>query len=171
MRAAVLSCLWYGVFGPQQVQVVLVRDRDRDTSGYGIALISTDLAATAAQIIERYPARWSIEVAIEDAKQTTGVGQARNRPRRAVERTVPFGLTVSTLAICWYATAGHDPDDVQQARALAPWYRDKAQPSVADMLTKLRRVIIASQFRRTYPQPATTAEINILRLAWASAAA
>lgn len=171
VQAAVLSCLWYGVFGPQQVQVVLVRDRDRDTSGYGIALISTDLAATAAQIIERYAARWSIEVAIEDAKQTTGVGQARNRPRRAVERTVPFELTVSTLAICWYATAGHDPDDVQQARALAPWYRDKAQPSVADMLTKLRRVIIASQFRRTYPQPATTAEINILRLAWASAAA
>jgi len=62
--------------------------------------------------------------------------------------------------------AGYDPADVDDARAQAPWYRTKAQPSVADMLTKLRRVIIANQFRHTDPQPATPAEINILRLAW-----
>lgn len=54
-----------------------------------MALVSTDLAATASEVIERYAARWSIEVAIEDAKQTTGVGQARNRLHRAVQRTVP----------------------------------------------------------------------------------
>ena len=168
-HAAVLRCLWYGVFGPQQVQVVLVRDST--TTGYDVALVSTDLGATPAQVIERYAARWSIEVAIEDAKQTTGVGQARNRLATAVERTVPFGLAVTSLAICWYATAGYHPDDVAAARDLAPWYRDKAQPSVADMLAKLRRVIIAAQFRRTDPQPATPPEINILRLAWANAAA
>jgi len=141
------------------------------TTGYDVALVSTDLGATPAQVIERYAARWSIEVAIEDAKQTTGVGQARNRLATAVERTVPFGLAVTSLAICWYATAGYHPDDVAAARDLAPWYRDKAQPSVADMLAKLRRVIIAAQFRRTDPQPATPHEINILRLAWANAAA
>jgi hypothetical protein len=157
------------VFGPQPVQVVLVRDRA--TTGYGIALVSTDLTATPAQMIERYAARWSIEVAIEDAKQTTGVGQARNRLPTAVERTVPFGLVITSLAICWYATTGYHPDDVTAARELAPWYRDKAQPSVADMLAKLRRVIIAAQFRRTDPQPATPTEINTLRLAWENAAA
>ena len=123
------------------------------------------------QIIERYAARWSIEVAIEDAKQTIGVGQARNRLRLAVERTVPFGLIVGSLAVCWYATAGHHPDDVHHARELAPWYRDKTQPSVLDMLTKLRRVIIAAQFRTADPQPPTPEEINLLRLAWADAAA
>jgi hypothetical protein len=169
VQTATITCLWYGVFGPQQVQVVLVRDGA--TTGYDIALISTDLAATGAQIIERYAARWSIEVAIEDAKQTTGVGQARNRTRSAVERTVPFGLVLSTIAICWYATAGYHPDDVQRTRALAPWYRDKAQPSVSDMIVKLRRVLIAAQFQRTDPQPATPEEINILRLAWSDAAA
>ena len=105
VSTAVLRCLWYGVFGPQQVRVVFVRDRSK--SGYDIALVTTDLDATAAQVVERYAARWSIEVAIEDAKQLGGVGQARNRLERAVERTVPFGLVVNTLAICWYATAGH----------------------------------------------------------------
>jgi transposase len=170
VQAAVRTALWYGVFGPQPVQVVLVRDR-ATTTGYGIALVSTDLAATPAQIIERYAARWSIEVAIEDAKQTTGVGQARNRLPAAVERSVPFGLVITSLAICWYATTGYHPDDVTAARELAPWYRDKAQPSVADMLTKLRRVIIAAQFRGADPQPATPTEINTIRLAWENAAA
>jgi len=169
VQAATVRCLWYGVFGPQPVQVVLVRDRTN--TGYAIALVSTDLSATTAQIIERYAARWSIEVAIEDAKQTSGVGQARNRLPAAVARTVPFALAVTSLAICWYATAGYHSDDVTAARAQAPWYRDKVQPSVADMLAKLRRVIIASQFRRTGPQPVTPDEISILRLAWENAAA
>lgn len=169
VQTSVLRCLWYGVLGPQQVQVVLVRDRH--TSGYGIALVSTDLTASPAQIIERYAARWSIEVAIEDAKQTTGVGQARNRLPAAVARTVPFELVISSLAICWYALAGHQPEDVTTARDLAPWYRSKTQPSVADMIAKLRRVIIAAQFQREHPEPVTPREISILRLAWADAAA
>lgn len=169
VHTAVLRCLWWGVFGAQQVQVVLVRDRA--TSGYNVALISTDLTATAAQVIERYAARWSIEVAIEDAKQTFGVGQARNRLQAAVERTTPFGLIISTLTVCWYATAGHHPTDVDAARELAPWYRSKTQPSVLDMLGKLRRVIIAAQLRPADPEPATQHEISILRLAWADIAA
>ena len=166
---AVRRCLWYGVFGPQVVQVAFVRDKSKN--GYDIALVTTDLDATAAQVIGRYAARWSIEVAIEDAKQLGGVGQARNRLERAVERTVPFGLVVNTLAICWYAAAGHDPGDVQAARALAPWYRKKAQPSVLDMFAKLRRVIIAAQFRRGDPAPLTSQEISIVRLAWEGVAA
>ncbi len=169
VQVAVIHCLWYGVFGPQQVQAILVRDTAK--TGHIIALASTDLAATPAQIIERYAARWSIEVAIQDAKQTVGVGQARNRVRPAVERTVPFGLIVGSLAVCWYATAGHHPDDTRATRELAPWYRDKTQPSVLDMLAKLRRVIIAAQFRRSDPQPPTPTEIDLLRLAWEDAAA
>ena len=169
VQTAVLHCLWYGVFGAQQVQVVLVRDRA--TAGYNVALISTDLTATATQVIERYAARWSIEVAIEDAKQTFGVGQARNRLQAAVERTTPFGLIISSLTVCWYATAGHHPNDLDAARELAPWYRTKTQPSVLDMLGKLRRVIITAQYRQADPQPATPQEINILRLAWENVAA
>lgn len=74
ITVAVIRCLWYGVFGPQQVQVIFVRDRA--TTGYDVALVTTDLAASPTQLVEPYAARWSIEVAIEDAKQITGVGQA-----------------------------------------------------------------------------------------------
>ncbi len=164
VSTALVECCWYGVFGPQAVQVVFVRDKSK--TGYDVALATTDLDATAAQVIERYAARWSIEVAIEDAKQLGGVGQARNRVEQAVKRTVPFGLTVNTLAILWYATAGHHPGDVDAARALAPWYRQKARPSVLDMFAKVRRVIIAAQFRRVDSGPVTPQEISVIRLAW-----
>ncbi|MHB8288072.1 MAG: transposase [Acidimicrobiales bacterium] len=169
VSVAVIRCLWYGVFGPQAVQVVLVRDKSK--TAYDVALVTTDLAADAAQIIERYGSRWSIEVCIEDAKQTGGVGEARNRVRLAVERTVPFALIVNTLAIIWYATVGYHPDDIDQRRELAPWYRENTQPSVLDMFTKLRRVIIASYSRSVDPQPPTDQEITILRLAWEDVAA
>ncbi|MDA8185692.1 MAG: hypothetical protein ACYCUF_04325 [Acidimicrobiales bacterium] len=156
VSVALICCLWYGVFGRLAVQVALVRDKSK--TAYDVALVTTDLAASAAKIIERYASRWSIEVCIEDAKQTGSVGQARNRVRHATKRTVPFALIVNTLAIIWYATVGYHPDDVDQRRELAPWYREKTQPSVLDMLTKLRRVIIASYLRTVAPEPPTDQE-------------
>jgi len=49
--------------------------------------------------VERYAGRWAIEVAFHDAKHTSGVGEARNRTRKAVERTVPFGLYTQSIVI------------------------------------------------------------------------
>jgi hypothetical protein len=95
--------------------------RDQSARGCDLALVTTDLDATPAQVIERYAARWSIEVAIEDARQELGAGQARNRTASAVRRTVPFQLTRQALAMTWYATAGHDPAGVEEHRARAPW--------------------------------------------------
>ncbi len=51
VATAVIRCLWYGAFGAQPVQVVLLRDEA--TTGYDIALISTDLTATATEVIAR----------------------------------------------------------------------------------------------------------------------
>ena len=92
--------------------------------------------------------------------------QARNRVAAAVERTVPFQLACQAIAILWYATAGHDPADVEDRRTSAPWYASKAEPSTADMTAKLRRVIIAARFKAPRPDQPTPAEISILRLAW-----
>jgi hypothetical protein len=118
---------------------------------------------------DRRGARWSIEVAIEDARQVFGAGQARNRTARAVERTVPFALACQAIATCWYATAGHDPADTGDHRA--PWYKTKPQPSTADMAAKLRRVIIAARFKASRPDQPTPEEIRIIRLAWEDLAA
>jgi len=168
VAAAVATCLWYSVFGSQPVTVVIVRDRPG--SGFGIALVTTDRAATAEQVIERYASRWSIEIAIEDSKQVFGTGQARNRTAAAVERTLPFEIACQAVAVTWYATAGHDPADLHERRASAPWYTSKAEPATADMAAKLRRVIIAARFKASHPDQPTPQEIAILRLAWEDAA-
>ncbi len=162
---AVITCLWYSVFGSRPVRVVLVREPGT-RHGHDLALVTTDQHTDPAQIIERYAARWSVEVAIEDAKQLFGTGQARNRLATAVRRTVPFALITQTLTMLWYATAGHHPDDITERREHAPWYTTKSQPSTTDMITKLRRVLIATRFPPAHPHTPTPAEIHTLRLAW-----
>ena len=144
--------------------MVLIRDKSKP--GYDIALVTTDKDPDIARIIERYAARWAIEVAIEDAKQLFGTGQARNRTAAAVERTIPFMLACQAIAVCWYATAGHHPADAEARRLAAPWYTTKAEPSTADMTAKLRRVIIAAKFKRVCADQPEPAEIHAIRLAW-----
>lgn len=161
--------LWYLPFETQPVQLILVRDLG--TGGHDIALITTDLIASPAQIVERYASRWSIEVAFEEAKQVTGVGQARNRTEPAVRRTVPFGLICQTLLTLWYATSLHADDVVEERRRRAPWYRTKTAPATADMLTTARRVLIAAQFSAQRPGAPTPPEIRDVQHAWALAAA
>lgn len=164
------TCLWYGVYRSRAVRVILLRDTNT-TTGYNLALITTDLTTPAAAIVQRYAARWSIEVAIEDAKQITGVGEARNRNPTAVQRTVPFALITQSLVVVWYTLHGHHPDDITQRRTNAPWYTTKTQPAYQDMITKLRRLLIAAKFRGRSPHQPTHQEIHAIQTAWAEAAA
>jgi hypothetical protein len=163
VHAAVITCLWHGMFGRRPAQVVLICEYA--SNGYDLALASTDLAASPAGVIERYASRWSIEVAVEDAKQIFGAGQARNRLATAVHRTVPFTLACQTIAVLWYATAGHHPADVVEHRARAPWYTTKTELSTADMIAKLRRALIAAKYRPGHLSEPTPAEIHTIRLA------
>ena len=170
VELACFRCLWYGTFGPRPVQVVLVRAPGAP-DGYDLALVSTDLEASPALLVERYADRWPVEVLFEESRQVAGVGQARNRTRRAVERTVPFGLVCVSLVVCWYALHGQPAADVAARRASAPWYRDKHAVSFADMLLALRRVILAAQYLPGSLVEPTTAEILAVQRAWAAAAA
>jgi len=168
VSTAVLDCLWYGVFGPQPVRMILVRDRETAPM---LALITTDPAATGADLVARYAARWAIEVTFFDTRQTLGVGQARNRTERAVNRTWAFGMYVYTLVVVWYATHGHRSGIVTDRRIHAPWYLSKTDPSFADMLAALRRTLIAARFMGSRPAQPTNAEIRQVQRAWALAAA
>jgi len=168
LSLAEVDCLW-GPLGPDTpVRVILVRDTSKP-SGYQLALITTDLDASAAETVERYADRWPIEVAFEEGKELFGVGHARNRTRKAVERTVPFQCFCLTLTIVWYAASGHHPDVVAEHRARAPWYTTKAAPSFADMLAKFRRVIIAAEYQAGQGRTPTPREILRVTEAWAAA--
>jgi hypothetical protein len=166
------TCLWYGTYRSRAVRVILVREpASTAKAGHDLALVTTDLDSPAAEIVARYAARWSIEVAFEDARQHTGVGQARNRTVGAVERTVPFGLITQSIVVVWYAHHGHSPRIAADRRAAAPWYQTKTQPSYQDMITTLRRTLIAARFLRGRPRTPTPEETLTVQLAWAEAAA
>lgn len=88
-----------------------------------------------------------------------------------MHRTIPFTLACQSIAVVWYATAGHHPGDAEEHRARAPWYRTKTEPSTADMIAKLRRVLIAANYRAAHPSKPTPAKIHAVRLAWEGLAA
>jgi hypothetical protein len=184
VELAETTCLWYGVYRSRTVRVILLRNPNRHTTGrttgrptgrtgagYHLALVTTDLTSPADQIVTRYAARWSIEVAIEDAKQITGAGQARNRTPTAVARTVPFALIVQSLVVLWYTLHGHQPDTITERRNQAPWYRDKTHPAYLDMIITLRRILIAARFRAGIARQPTPQETLAVHQAWAQAAA
>jgi hypothetical protein len=167
---AAIDCLWYGPFGDTPARAVLVREPDT-TTGYDLALFTTDRDSDTEHIVERYADRWSIEPANATGKQLLGVGQARNRVQRAVERTVPFGFLIQTLVIVWYALFGYHPDDLASRHAAEPWYPDKTEPAFEDMLAKLRRALIAARFSGTTPERPDPNIIRDYQLACAAAAA
>jgi hypothetical protein len=137
--------------------IMLIRKPDR-ADGFDVAIASTDIATTSAELIARYDSRWTIETVHQQAK-AHGVGHARNRVRKAVERTVPFGFLAQTITIAWYALHG-DPDaDLQARRRAAPWYRQKATVSYADMLSALRHELIRHEYWTQAPPATSTPQI------------
>jgi hypothetical protein len=137
---------------------MLIRSPDR-TESFDVALASTDIAASAGDLIARYDSRWTIKTANQEAK-THGVGQARNRVQRAVQRTVPFGFLTETITITWYALHGGPAADLTARRRAAPWYRQKTTVSYADMLAALRRELIRHEYHAQAPATTTAAQIT-----------
>jgi hypothetical protein len=166
IRLADITCLWYGCLDTRTVRVILARDR-----ASLLALVTTDLDTPAAALAERYAARWSIEQAFADARNILGAGEARNRTRPAVERTVPFALLTCTLIITWYARHGHSQARITARRQAQPWYPAKTEPAFEDMLTQLRRVLITARISKgsaAHPTPEQTKDVLA---AWHAAAA
>jgi DDE superfamily endonuclease len=169
-HVADVTCLWYGSWHTRTVRLILSRD-EGTASGYDLALVTTDLHASPAALVTRYAARWAIEQAFGDARNVLGAGEARNRAPRAVQRTVPFAMLAYTLIVCWYTRHGHHPADIAGRRRDQPWYTAKAEPAFEDMLTKLRRTLIAARISGGRPGQPTPSQIRAVLAAWDAAAA
>jgi hypothetical protein len=129
----VREVLWYTACKQERLAVVLVRDpagQWRDE-----ALLCTDPGASAAQVIEGYCRRWSIELAFHDSKQYLGLHDPQVRCERSVERAHPMAWFCLSLTVLWYAAAGQEAEGVKRQR---PWYRPKASPTFTAMLGALR---------------------------------
>ena len=113
----------------------------------------------------------TIEQAFADARNVLGAGEARNRARRAVERTVPFALLIHTLVVVWYARHGHSPARITARRHAQPWYPAKTEPAFEDMLTQLRRVLITARISKGSAAHPTPEQTKAVLAAWHAAAA
>ena len=96
----------------------------------------TKLDWTARQVLSAYACRWAIECTFEFCKQFLGLEDPANRLPRAVERTAPMAMFISTIVVVWFHREGYR--SVQFP--FRPWYKKKVEPSFADMLTTLRRL-------------------------------
>lgn len=128
------QALYYKAGGQRLLNIVLTRDlqgKRPDSMFY-----CTKLEWDARQILATYAYRWAIECAFENCKQLLGLEDPANRLPLAVARTAPMALLISTLIVVWFHHVGH--------RFLRfphrPWYQRKQEPSLADLLTTLRRV-------------------------------
>lgn len=157
VHAHELICLWYKPFHTRAVKVILVRNRGTNT-GFDVVIASTDTTAQADSLLSRYDSRWTIETCNQEAK-AHGVGQARNRVERAVQRTVPFGFLCQTITICWYQLQGNPAADTAARRAAAPWYRQKQTVSYSDMRAALCRELIRHDFWAQAPPMTTTPKV------------
>ena len=124
--------------------------------GYDVAIVTTDLTSTVDQVTSRYASRWAIEVAFHDAKNTTGIGETRNRVTIAVERTVPFTFMCQSITARWYTTNADPETQISQRRRRQPWYTTKTAPSAFDMLLALRAAILTARITPITPDRATS---------------
>lgn len=135
VQVKVFDALWYIVGGSRELRFVLVRDwpgHEKDD-----VLVSTDQSMTAAEIIEGYCKRWSLEETFGWAKSRLGFEDPHNRTEHAVQRTAPMALWAYSIVVLWYVRWARKRKTLPMRRG--SWYRDKTVPSFADMLATLRR--------------------------------
>jgi hypothetical protein len=123
---------WPTVTGERRVAVVLVRDPKghwRDE-----ALVSTNPDLCDWDIVVGYCRRWSVEVAIGDAKGLLGFHDPCVWKEESVRRAAPMAWFTGTLVMLWYA---RERADHRPARRHRPWY-PKTVTTFADMLACCR---------------------------------
>lgn len=127
------QALYYKAGGSRMLTIVLTRD----TLGKRPMQMfyCTNLKWSIRQILSTYSYRWAIECTFENAKQFLGLEDAANRVRLAVSRTAPMALFLYSMVVVWFHQVGHALVKFPER----PWYRNKQEPSFADMLTTLRQ--------------------------------
>lgn len=108
--------MWIRGVESQKVRVVVVKG-----SGKAFILMSTDLTLNAAQIIEIYAARFSIETSIRDLKQNFGMGDYQCTSHKGILRYV--GLALIGFCLWKLALLGEDSELIEDKKAPASFAR------------------------------------------------
>jgi hypothetical protein len=136
--------------GAGPVDVPGLRGRPDGDKGDGIAFITTDVTASAAEIVALHASRWSIEVCFHDGKKITGVGETRNRAEKAVQRSLPFTFMAQTTIVLWY-TSNANPEHKSRNSAETHLGTHQDRPITMDMLYALRGTLMTDRINGTTP--------------------
>jgi hypothetical protein len=147
----VLVAQWYGA-GPREVEVAtdtavwyhtgkppvairwgLIRDPQKCCKPQ--ALLSTNLAHTAVQILTWFVRRWTLEGTFEEARAHLGMETQRQWNDRAIARTTPALLSLYTIITL---TAQLLIEKGATCVRSTAWYR-KTRPTFADAMALVRR--------------------------------
>jgi hypothetical protein len=123
---------WETVAGPSPVRVVLLRDPKGEWRNE--ALVSTDPQLSEWEIGMGYCQRWSVEVAIGDAKGMLGFHDPCVWKAESVERAAPMAWYTRMRVLLWYAWEGESHHAAVRHR---PWY-PKEVTTFSDRLAGLR---------------------------------
>jgi hypothetical protein len=104
-------------------------------------LLTTELQATAHELIQMYLDRWQIEVNHREEKDTLGVGQAQVRSVRSVPRQ-PALVVAAYSALLLAALRAFGPGRTEHFAALPKWRRHASRPSCQDLVTLLRNELM-----------------------------
>ena len=141
-----IQALYYKAGRDRLLTIVLVHDLEGKRPDQ--MFYCTKLDWTARQILSAYACRWAIECTFENCKQLLGLEDPANRLPKAVERTAPMAMILYSLVVVWFHNTGHG----LVRFPTRPWYRKKAEPSFADLLTTLRRVSYEAKTERLLPK-------------------
>jgi hypothetical protein len=105
------------------------------------ALLCTDPAQDAVQILRWFVQRWQLEVTFREVRDHLGVETQRQWSDKAIARTTPCLLGLFSLVSLLGRTL---TPRTRQAAASTAWYR-KQQPTFSDTLAAVRREIWREQ--------------------------
>ncbi len=136
-RVLGITCLWYHVCRDKPIRLLLVRDpAGQEADDF---FFCTSVTVPDAEIVQRYYDRWGVEEAIQEAKQCLGFESTQGWCSQTVNRQAPLAMVLVTLVKAWYARCALQEPALRPEPM--PWYPRKVQPSLADMLAALRKVL------------------------------
>jgi hypothetical protein len=157
----VLDVLWYKVCKGQPVRLVISRDPEgvEDDDFF----FTTDLSASAEDVVSGFAGRWSIEDTFKNVKQSLRGEDPQSWKGQGPERTAAFSFWLYSAIWFWYLkTHGKKPSWLH-----LPWYPQKSTPSFADALAALRTALwwqrlFPKSDRRPVPPKIVCALIDVL---------
>jgi hypothetical protein len=160
LQTLAYRALWPSVAGLRPVQVVVVRDPEgRMQDAY---LVTTDLQASSAWVIETFAQRWSIEVLFRASKQVMAIEAPQHWCQQSIEKLAPWVWLMQTVATVWYMTEGHQLPEAATAReSMSVW---ESEWSLRHMLKVLRGATLDATINKlSAAEPDPQSIIQILK--------